>query len=48
MWAGSEVSEGNALPDNYYNNWEQMLEEQFSNSLSFKALFYVDYNTLKR
>ncbi|MAO46031.1 MAG: hypothetical protein CL823_02665 [Crocinitomicaceae bacterium] len=48
VWKNTLYSEGNALPDNYYNNWEQMLEEQFSNSLSFKALFYVDYNTLKR
>ena len=48
VWKNTLYSKGNALPDNYYNNWEQMLEDQFTNSLSFKALFYVDYNTLKR
>ena len=48
VWKNLLYSDGQALPAHYFDNWETMLEEQFSNSLSFKALFFVDYSTLKR
>ncbi len=48
VWKNTLYSEGDLLPQNYFDNWETMLEESFTNSLSFKALFFVDYNTLSR
>ena len=48
VWKNLLYSDGQALPAHYFENWETMLEEQFSNSLSFKALFFIDYSTLKR
>lgn len=48
VWKNLLYSDGQSLPAHYFDNWETMLEEQFSNSLSFKALFFVDYSTLKR
>lgn len=48
VWKNNLYSVGNALPASYFDNWEQMMEESFSNSLSVKALFYVDYNRIKR
>ena len=48
VWKNTLYSEGEMLPQNYFNNWETMLEETFTNSLSFKALFFLDYNTFKK
>ena len=48
VWKNTLYSDGDILPDSYFENWEQMLEEGFTNSLSIKALFYLDYNLLKR
>ena len=48
VWKNTLYSNGSQLPNNYFENWEQMLEETFTNSLSFKALFFLDYNTVKK
>jgi hypothetical protein len=48
VWKNTLYSEGDILPESYFENWEQMLEEGFTNSLSIKALFYLDYNLLRR
>tara|TARA_Y100000589_G_scaffold200401_1_gene189072 strand:- start:6017 stop:8404 length:2388 start_codon:yes stop_codon:yes gene_type:complete len=48
VWKNTLYSQGEMLPQNYFNNWETMLDETFTNSLSFKALFFLDYNTFKR
>ena len=48
VWKNLLYSDGQYLPAHYFDNWETMLEEHFSNSFSFKALFFVDYSTLKR
>ena len=48
VWKNTLYSNGSQLPNNYFENWEQMLEEMFTNSLSFKALFFLDYNTVKK
>lgn len=48
VWKNTLYSAGAALPETYFDNWEQMMEESFRNSLSIKALFYVDYNNLKK
>ena len=47
VWKNTLNSSGGQLPTSYIDNWEQMLEESFVNSLSIKALFYLDYNSVK-
>jgi len=48
VWKNTLQSRGVQLPSSYFDNWEQMLEETFVNSLSIKALYYLDYNTIRR
>ena len=48
VWKNTLYSNGSQIPNNYFENWEQMLEETFSNSLSFRVLFFLDYNTVKK
>lgn len=47
VWKNTLYSSGSELPASYFENWEQMLESGFRNSLSIKALFYLDYNQLR-
>jgi len=47
VWKNTLNSEGDKLPTSYFDNWEQMLEESFYNSLSIRALPYVDYNSVR-
>ena len=47
VWKNNLQSTGNLLPANYGENFNQMLENGFLNSLSLRALFFVDYNRLK-
>ena len=47
VWKNTLNSEGDKLPTSYFDNWEQMLEERFYNSLSIRALPYVDYNSVR-
>lgn len=48
VWKNTLYSSGSDLPASYFDNWEQMIESGFRNSLSIKALFYIDYNQLRR
>ena len=48
VWKNTLQSRGDMLPSGYVENWEQMLEETFTNSLSIRALYYLDYNSIKR
>lgn len=48
VWKNTLYSYGDFLPENYFNNWETMLEQPFTNSLSFKALFFLDYSLIKK
>ena len=48
VWKNTLYSYGDFLPENYFNNWEAMLEQSFTNSLSFKALFFLDYSLIKK
>ncbi|PCJ81302.1 MAG: hypothetical protein COA49_06205 [Bacteroidetes bacterium] len=43
VWKNTLQSRGDLLPTNYFDNWELMLEEKFVNSLSVKALYYLDF-----
>ena len=43
VWKNTLQSRGDLLPSNYFDNWELMLEEQFVNSISVKALYYLDF-----
>jgi len=47
VWKNTLQSQGDMLPSGYFDNWEQMLEESFINSLSVKALYYLDYSSFK-
>jgi hypothetical protein len=47
VWKNTLTTQGEQLPANYFENWEQMLEETFVNSISVKALYYLDYNSFK-
>ena len=35
-------------PDSYWSNWQSMLDEGFTNSLSVRALYYLDYSIESR
>ena len=48
VWKNTLQSRGEQLPSSYFDNWEQMLEETFINSLSIRALYYLDYSTLRK
>ena len=48
VWKNTLQSRGQQLPAGYFDNWEQMLEETFINSLSIKALYYLDYSTIRK
>ncbi|MEZ7977285.1 MAG: DUF5916 domain-containing protein, partial [Flavobacteriales bacterium] len=48
VWKNTLQSRGEQLPSGYFENWEQMLEETFVNSLSIKALYYLDYSTIRK
>ncbi|MBT7653276.1 MAG: carbohydrate binding family 9 domain-containing protein [Flavobacteriales bacterium] len=48
VWKNTLQSRGEQLPSSYFDNWEQMLEETFTNSLSVKALYYLDYSTIRK
>ncbi|MEZ7816764.1 MAG: DUF5916 domain-containing protein, partial [Flavobacteriales bacterium] len=48
VWKNTLQSRGDMLPSGYVDNWEQMLEETFTNSLSIRALYYLDYSSVKR
>jgi hypothetical protein len=48
VWKNTLQSRGELLPSGYFENWGQMLEETFVNSLSIKALYYLDYSTIRR
>ncbi|MGY8917528.1 MAG: DUF5916 domain-containing protein [Flavobacteriales bacterium] len=48
VWKNTLQSQGQMLPTGYFDNWEQMLEESFINSLSIKALYYLDYSNIRR
>ena len=48
VWKNTLQSQGQMLPTGYFDNWEQMLEESFINSLSIKALYYIDYSNIRR
>jgi hypothetical protein len=47
VWKNTLTTQGDMLPTGYFDNWEQMLEETFVNSISVKALYYLDYNSFK-
>ncbi|MDA0732129.1 MAG: DUF5916 domain-containing protein [Bacteroidetes bacterium] len=48
VWKNTLQSRSEQLPSGYFDNWEQMLEETFVNSLSIKALYYLDYSTIRK
>lgn len=47
VWKNNLMSTGNLLPANYGDNFNVMLENGFLNSLSVRAIFFVDYNRLQ-
>ena len=47
VWKNTLNSEGDKLPTSYFDNWGQMLEESFYNSLSIRALMYIDYSSVR-
>lgn len=44
VWKNTLSEEGVVLPNNYWENWGQMLQSGFNNSLSIRALYYIDYS----
>ncbi len=46
VWKNTLNSSGNTLPTSYGENWDLMLEEGFSNSLSMRILYYLDYSMI--
>ena len=46
VWKNTLNEAGTALPDSYWSNWQSMLDEGFTNSLSVRALYYLDYSMI--
>lgn len=47
VWKNNLQTYGSLIPSNYAENFGQMLDNGFFNSLSIRALFFVDYNRLR-
>ena len=47
VWKNTLNESGNVIPSNYRENWQQMLNEGFTNSLSLRALYFLDYSLLE-
>ena len=47
VWKNTLNESGNVIPSNYRENWQQMLDEGFTNSLSLRALYFLDYSLLE-
>ena len=47
VWKNTLNESGTALPSTYWDNWEGMLDEGFTNSLSIRALYYLDYSLIQ-
>ncbi len=50
VWKNNLVQqvEGRDIPEDYWTNWNQMVETGFINSLSLRATFFVDYSRFKQ
>ena len=46
VWKNTLSDRGQALPDGYWDNWQEMLDQGFTNSLSFRALYFLDYSLI--
>ena len=46
VWKNTLNESGSLLPDSYAQNWERMLTQGFTNSLSIRALYYLDYSLI--
>ena len=46
VWKNTLNESGSLLPDSYAQNWERMLSQGFTNSLSIRALYYLDYSLI--
>ena len=46
VWKNTLNESGSLLPDSYAQNWERMLTQGFTNSLSVRALYYLDYSLI--
>jgi hypothetical protein len=47
VWKNTLNEAGTALPASYWSNWQSMLDEGFTNSLSVRALYYLDYSMIE-
>ena len=47
VWKNTLNEEGSILPVGYWNNWGNMLQEGFTNSISIRALYFLDYSLVK-
>ena len=47
VWKNTLNEAGTNLPEGYWNNWGSMLEEGFTNSLSIRALYFLDYSLIQ-
>ena len=47
VWKNTLNESGTALPDGYWNNWQGMLDEGFTNSISLRALYFLDYSFIE-
>ena len=47
VWKNTLNERGSALPEGYWSNWRGMLDEGFTNSISVRALYFMDYSLLE-
>jgi len=48
VWKNSIASEGNTIEHNYFRNISDVWNTDQTNSFSFKILYYLDYQTIRR
>ena len=47
VWKNTLNESGNALPAGYWDNWQGMLADGFTNSISLRALYFLDYSFIE-
>ena len=47
VWKNTLNESGNLLPETYWDNWQNMVDADFTNSLSLRALYYLDYSMIE-
>jgi ABC-type multidrug transport system permease subunit len=48
VWKNSILNQDKVIPNDYFMNLKNMFDQPQMNSISFKAIYYFDYQSLRR